>query len=163
MWYLEGVYFYISLAFCFTSIHVLTKELAADIVARYLDQTEALLSVDQYTDGCSSPFKTYIHRYLTYSHTLCAAHDFGSLGYIDGARPGWHNNLITWLAHMSQRNPVYWVWGTIVALFTLPWVVWRRNFGIKAVDYVGFYVILIALSALYFLIKYKAEITAWTS
>lgn len=48
---------------------------------------------------------------------------------------------------MSRGNPIYWVWGTIVALVTLPWVVWRRNFGIAFPPTpVGFYIVIIAVA-----------------
>ena len=145
--------YYLAIVVFFVISHLLIKKYAADIVSDYLKQTNALLDVDQYTDGCTSPFKTYIHRYLKRAHELCAAHDFGSLGYLTVVRPGWHNNLITWYAHMIESNPVYWLWGTIVAVVTLPWVVWRRNWGIKWADMGGFYMILFALIALYYLIK----------
>lgn len=124
-------------------------------IADYLEQAQTHVDVGQYTDGCTTPFKNYIHKWLEKSHLLCAAHDFGSLGLIDGVRPGWHNNWVTWLAHMTQSNPIYWAWGTIIAIATLPWVVWRRNFGFQFLDMTGFYVIMLILIALPVLIYYQ--------
>ena len=121
------------------ALHFVIKFLAYETVEGYLFETQALLRSGGFTDGCSTPFKNYIHMWLSHSHDLCAAHDYGGLGLITVARPGWHNNLLTWLAHMSQAAPVYWVWGTIVALVTLPWVVWRRNFNIKLIPLPVFY------------------------
>ena len=155
------IYLYITIGFLIA--HIATKKYAVDIVTAYISEARTLYDLGQFTDGCTTPFKSFIHRYLSRSHVLCAAHDYGGLGLLTTARAGWHNNLITWLAHMSQNAPIYWVWGTIVALFTLPWVVWRRNWGIKWWDMVGFYVVLFALTATYILIKYQAEITAWTN
>lgn len=150
-------YLYISIitAVSFIVAHFLILKLSADTVADYLSQTRMLLDSNQYTDGCTIPFKTYIHNWLSKSYLLCAAHDFGSLGYITGVRAGWHNNIITWLTHMSETNPIYWVWGTVVALFTLPWVIWRRNLNIKFMDMGGFYIVLFIIVAIYFLIKYQ--------
>jgi hypothetical protein len=124
-------------------------------VEDYLLKTKELLKAKKYTDGCTTPFKTYIHRWLTCARLLCAAHDFGSLGLITGVRPGWHNNWMTWKAHLSQSNPVYWIWGTVVALVTLPWVFWRRNLGIAILDMAGFHVILLAGITLTLLIIYQ--------
>ena len=138
-------YFYIILII--VSLHYIVKILTFRTVSQYLFEANFLLRAKNYTDGCSTPFKNYIHRWLSHSHDLCAAHDYGSLGLITVARPGWHNNLITWFAHMSQRNPVYWVWGTIVALVTLPWVVWRRNLGVELISMGSFYSILTLGSA----------------
>lgn len=124
-------------------------------VKQYLDKTAELLSKGQRTDGCTSPFKTYIHRWLSHARVLCAAHDFGGEGLIPGVRPGWHNNWITWLTHISQPNPVYWIWGTVVAVVTLPWVIWRRNWGIKFMDIAAFYIVLIIIIILPILIHYR--------
>lgn len=96
----------------------------------YLERTQELLDAKWYTDGCTSPFKTYIHRWLKKSHLLCAAHDYGNLKYISGVRPGLHNQLHTLIAHFSQPNPIYWLWGIVVSIATLPWIVWRRDLGI---------------------------------
>ena len=121
----------------------------------YLKQAQSLLDSGQRTDGCTMPFKTYVHRWLAKSKLFCAAHDFGSLGLIAGVSPGWHNNWMTFLAHISQPNPVYWVFGLLVSVVTLPWVVWRRNFGITILDITAFHVILLILIALPFLIYYQ--------
>ncbi|MCH9712740.1 MAG: hypothetical protein K0U20_08970 [Proteobacteria bacterium] len=126
-------------------LHLIIERITFYTVRSYLRETQNLLTAGKYTDGCSTPFKTYIHRWLSHSHDLCAAHDYGSLGLITVARPGWHNNLITWFAHMSQTAPVYWVWGTIVALVTLPWVVWRRNLCIKLIPAIPFHIFLIVV------------------
>ncbi len=126
-------------------LHWAVKVFAFKTVTAYLEQAHLLLLEGRYTDGCSTPFKNYIHAWLKHSHDLCAAHDYGSLGFITIARPGWHNNWLTWLAHMSQSNPVYWIWGTIVALATLPWVVWRRNLGIKALPFLVFHAMLLLI------------------
>ncbi len=120
-------------------LHLLIEFFAFKTVNDYVSEARILLRAKHYTDGCTTPFKNYIHAWLSHSRELCAAHDFGSLGLITDVRPGWHNNLITWLAHMSQAAPVYWVWGTIVALVTLPWVVWRRNFGITVLPFMVFH------------------------
>ena len=138
----------------FILAHFIIKFLAFEIVRRYLFEANNLLRARNYTDGCSTPFKTYIHRWLSHSHDLCAAHDYGSLGLITVARPGIHNNFITWLAHMSQAAPVYWVWGTIVALVTLPWVVWRRNFGITVLPFMVFHGMLLLFGTFFTLYHY---------
>lgn len=133
-------------------LHLIIEKLTADLVRQYLFEANNLLRARNYTDGCSTPFKTYIHRWLSHSHNLCAAHDYGNLGKITVARPGWHNNLITWLAHMSQAAPIYWVWGTIVSVVTLPWSVWRRNLGITFIPFILFHIILIIITAVLCLI-----------
>lgn len=120
----------------------------------YLRRTEILLKHGQYTDGCSTPFKTFIHRWLKKSRMLCAAHDFGSLGLIQGVQPGWQNNVQTLIAHWSQGNPVYWVWGTIVAVATLPWVVWRRNFNIDLIPIVPFHIFMLLFGTFFTLYKF---------
>lgn len=133
------------------------------VVKDYLAQAKALLASGEYTDGCTTPFKTYIHRWLKKSYLLCAAHDFGGKGLIKGVAAGWENNLMVWLAHMANANPVYWVWGTIVAVWTLPWVVWRHNFGIKFIESSLLFGALQFMGiVLYFLMKYKNEIVAIT-
>ena len=134
-------------------LHLIIEKLAANKVDSYLSQANILLRSGRYTDGCTTPFKTYIHRWLSHSRDLCAAHDYGSLGFIDDVNPGIHNNLITWFAHMSQAAPVYWVWGTIVALVTLPWVVWRRNLNMTMFSFMGFHLILI-LGGTFFTLYY---------
>ena len=134
-------------------LHLLIRKFAATTVDSYLYETNELLKAGRYTDGCSTPFKNYIHMWLKYSHDLCAAHDYGSLGYLVEVNPGIHNNLITWFAHMSQRNPVYWAWGTVVALVTLPWVVWRRNLGIEILPIAAFYGVLL-LGGTFFTLYY---------
>lgn len=138
----------------FILAHLIIEKLATNIVANYLYETKRLLLSDHFTDGCTTPFKTYIHRWLSHSHELCAAHDYGSLGYIDGVNPGIHNNLITWFAHMSRPAPVYWVWGTIVALVTLPWVVWRRNLGITVFPFMAFHGIILLFGTFFTLYHY---------
>ena len=125
-------------------------------VKNYLAQAKKLLDSGAYTDGCTTPFKTYIHRWLKKSRLLCAAHDYGGLGFIEGVAPGWQNNWYTWLAHLSQPNPIYWLWGTIVAVWTLPWVVWRHNLGIRVIESaVEFNLFQIGLIVLYLLIKFQ--------
>lgn len=124
-------------------------------VTNYLMQTRALIKAGRHTDGCTTPFKTHIHRWLSESHLLCAAHDYGSLGYITGVRSGWHNNLHTLRAHCTQSNPIYWVWGVIVSLITLPWVVWRRNWGFQFLDMTAFYIVLMLMLVIPLLIKYQ--------
>ena len=136
---------YLYIAVFIIGLHLLVEWLARRLVTEYLLKAQELLDAGQGTDGCTTPLKTFIHRWLSKSRLLCAAHDFGGLDLIVNTKPGWHNNLITWLAHISQTNPVYWIWGTIVALFTLPWVVWRRNLGIKSLKILGFHVILLTL------------------
>jgi hypothetical protein len=105
----------------------------------YLEQTQSLLDNGEYTDGCTSPFKNYIHKWLDKSKLLCAAHDFGSLGKIIGVKAGWRNNLQTLLAHFAQSNPIYWIWGLIVALATLPWVVFRRDLNQTWMPFIPFH------------------------
>ncbi|MDH5612229.1 MAG: hypothetical protein OEY66_07215 [Gammaproteobacteria bacterium] len=127
----------------------------------YLSQTQSLLDLDEYTDGCTTPFKTFIHRWLKKSRVLCAAHDFGGRGLIKGVRPGWHNNLHTLIAHWSQPAPIYWVWGSVVAFFTLFWAVWHHDWGINFFDLVGFHVFLLMIIAVCLLVKYKLLILSW--
>ena len=146
---------YLYIIIGFIVVHLLIRKFAASKVASYLLNVDVLLRIGQYTDGCTTPFKNYIHAWLSKSHLLCAAHDFGSLGFISGVRPGWHNNLITLFAHMTQRNPVYWVWGTIVTLITLPWVVWRRNWGIKTPFLLFHFVIYLLPIMIYILVKIR--------
>lgn len=125
----------------------------------YLSQAQQLIDSGKYTDGCTTPFKNYIHRWLKKSFLLCAAHDFGSLGYIEGVRPGWNNNWITWLAHMANWNPIYWVWGTIVVLITLPWVIWRRNLNKTSIPFIMFHIIIYIIPfVLWILIKIRPYI-----
>ena len=124
-------------------LHTVIQIVAVETVGNYLAQARQLLRDKRHTDGCTTPFKTYIHRWLRKSHGLCAAHDYGSLGFISGVRPGWHNNWVTWLAHMDEGNPVYWAWGTIVATVTLPWVVWRRNLGMTVLPFMVFHGMLV--------------------
>lgn len=112
-------------------------------VSLYLEQARSLMQRGEYTDGCSTPFKTYIHRWLNQSMLLCAAHDYGNLGLIPGVNPGIHNNWMTLLAHLSQPNPIYWLWGIIVAVATLPWSIWRRNLGIKFIPAIPFHAFLL--------------------
>ncbi len=139
---------YLYISFLFIALHFIIKIVAYETVQKYLSQTSKLLASGRYTDGCSTPFKTQIHKYLKYSRDLCAAHDYGSLGYINGTQPGYHNNFITWLAHMSMSNPAYWIWGTIVATTTLPWVVFRRNLNQTWMPFLPFHAFLILVSAI---------------
>ena len=122
---------------------------------KYLERAKALLDSGSYTDGCTTPFKNYIHRYLKKAFLFCAAHDYGSLGLIEGVRGGWHNNLHTLIAHWSQANPLYWIWGTIVALVTLPWVVFRRDLNQKWMPFIPFHVVLLFCLTVPILIKYS--------
>lgn len=108
----------------------------------YLNLAKGLTAVVP-SDGCTTPFKTYIHRWLEQSRLLCAAHDYGALGYIDGVRPGIHNNWMTLKAHWYMSNPVYWIWGTVVSVVTLPWAIWRRNLKITFLPLIPFHVILL--------------------
>ena len=127
----------------------------------YLMQTEKLFNEGQPTDGCTLVFDLgrVIHKIFKKSKLLCAAHDFGGLGLITGVKAGWNNNWHTWLAHFyaAPFNPIYWIWGTIVSLWTLPWVVYKHNYGGTAFgnDSVGFSVIQAMGIALFFLIKYQ--------
>ncbi len=129
-------------------------------VKEFLRQAKALLDMGTYTDGCTLIFglQVIIHKVLPKSKLLCAAHDFGGEGLIDGVKAGWQNNWYTWLAHFyyAPFNPVYWVWGTIVSVWTLPWVVWYHNWNIRVIENsIGFSVIQFMLIAIYFLVKYK--------
>ncbi len=134
-------------------LHLLTQKFAQNLVSRYLFEANNLLRARNYTDGCSTPFKTYIHRWLSKSYNLCAAHDYGAMGLITVARPGLHNNLVAWLAHMSQRNPVYWLWGTVLSLVTLPWAVFRRDLNQKWLPLIPFYVALLMIIIVVILIN----------
>jgi len=149
----------------FIIFHYLIKRYADSTVYFYMSQIDALIETVK-SDGCTAPLKTYIHRWLKHSRKLCAAHDYGGLGLIDGARPGWHNNWLTWLAHMSMINPIYWVWGTIVSVWTLGWVMtkynlvgWINKTFDKDIDLgnnsIGFGIVQAVAIALYFLIKYR--------
>jgi len=110
-------------------------------VKNYLSQAQALLDSNEYTDGCS--LTQFMHKILSKAKILCAAHDYGGLGKIDGVRAGWHNNLHNLLAHFSQSNPFYWLWGIVVFIFTMPWVVWKRDLKMSfPQDASGFYIFL---------------------
>lgn len=145
---------YIYIIGSFVIAHLLIRFLAIDTVKDYIAQTRWLLYDEKYTDGCTTPFKTYIHRWLNSSRLLCSAHDFGSLGYIKGVNPGIHNNFVTWLAHMYERAPVYWIWGTVVAIVTLPWVVWRRNLGIESVPFIAFHIAIVLAGSIFIAVRY---------
>lgn len=133
------------------------RSINATRISDYLLHTELLLNKGRYTDGCSTPFKTQIHRYLKWSHLLCAGHDYGNLGYLtEIVKPGIRNNWLCWLAHLSRANPLYWLWGTIAMIVTLPWVVWRRDLGIKEFGLVHFYIMATVVTGMFVLIYTQA-------
>jgi len=98
-------------------------------VRNYLEQAQALMDNGEYTDGCS--LSQFMHKLLDRARLLCAAHDYGNLGKINGIRPGLVNQFYSLAAHLLNMNPVYWLWGTVVFTFTMPWIIWRREFGVK--------------------------------
>jgi hypothetical protein len=125
-------------------------------VKEYLKQTQSLIDRQFYSDGCTVPLlKKYVHSWLDRSRLLCSAHDYGNLGYIDGVKPGINNQWLTLLAHLSQKNPIYWVWGVIVTIATLPWIVWRRNLGIKFMSITVFHAFWSFLAAIIYLMCKK--------
>lgn len=95
---------------------------------KYLEAAKALIKQGEPTDGCTLPFKEYIHRWFKKSKLICAAHDFGSRGLIEGVRPGWHNNM-----HFIKANwhCGHYVWGVISFIATLPYAIVYYNLKIK--------------------------------
>jgi len=97
-------------------------------IKNYLEQTQDLLDKNEYTDGCS--LSQFMHKVLSKAKLLCAAHDFGNLGKVDGIRPGLMNQFYSLAAHMLNLNPFYWIWGMVIFVMTMPWIIWRREIKI---------------------------------
>ena len=112
----------------------------------YYSQIKSLMDRGYYVDGCSVPFiKKWIHKYLKKSKFLCTGHDLGNLGYIKGIKPGLDNQFMSLYAHIMQKNPIYWIWGVIIFVFTMPWILWRRELNIRIMNPIDFHVIFLAL------------------
>lgn len=103
---------------------------------KYLEVAQRLMDAGIQTDGCTSPFKTYIHRWLNKARLICAAHDYGGRNMIVGVRPGWHNNVHFLKANWHCGN---YVWGVISFLATLPYAVVYYDLNIK-IGMVVFYI-----------------------
>ena len=128
-------------------------------VRTFYNRINYLLSIGTSTDGCTSPFKNYIHKYIKNSKLICQGHDFGGRGLIVGIKPGWDNNVMFLKANWFEGN---FIWGIISFLFTLPYAVVRHNIGIPVNVYL-FHIILILILTGYELDKHRLYLVSLLS
>jgi len=121
----------------------------------YLAKTKDLIDQGEKSDGCSIPiFASIVHKLLKKSRILCAVHDFGLKGLLEGVKPNLHANWVTVKVHFSV-NFLYGLWGLLIMTLTAPWVFWKYHLKIESWDYIGFHVVLFLVITIITLIKIK--------
>jgi hypothetical protein len=94
----------------------------------YLKAAQVLIAGGEESDGCTVLFSSLVHKYLSNSALICAAHDFGSRGIINGVSPGFHNNVLFFRANWGSRH---YIWSVLSFVLTLPYAVIRYNIGLR--------------------------------
>ena len=87
------------------------------------------------SDGCTFPFGDFFEKHFDWK-PACVAHDYGGLGYIDGIRPGLHNDIHFLKANWYLGN---YIWGPVAFLAVVPYTVTKHNIGIKKLPILPFY------------------------